>query len=123
MRVKLHEVELYAKDPEASKRFYSDILGIPITVDQKGLKCFDSGWTGLDFDVSTHFPGKISISFLVQDIDQFVNELKEKGVQVEAPSESHLGMRAVALEDPDGHRIEIQTPTEKSPDWLQKLVE
>jgi hypothetical protein len=78
---------------------------------------------GLDFDVSTHFPGKVSISFLVSDIDQFVNELKEKGVQVKAPRESHLGMRAVALENPDGHRVEIQTPTEKSPDWLRKMIE
>ena len=111
------------KDPEASKRFYSDILGIPIKLDQKGLKSFDSGWTGLDFDVSTHFPDIVSISFLVPDIDQFVNKLKEKGVQVEAPRESHLGMRAVALEDPDGHRVEIQTPTKKSSDWLRKMIE
>jgi catechol 2,3-dioxygenase-like lactoylglutathione lyase family enzyme len=123
VKFKLHEIELNAKDPEASKRFYSDILGISIMLNQRGLKCFDSGWMGLDFDVSTHFPGKVSISFLVPDIDQFVTELKEKGVQVEAPRESHLGMRAVALEDPDGHRVEIQTPTEKSPDWLRKMIE
>jgi hypothetical protein len=25
--------------------------------------------------------------------------------------------------DPDGYRVEIQTPTEKSPDWLRKMIE
>jgi len=122
MKFKLHEIELNAKDPEASKRFYSELLGIPILLDEKGLKCFDSGWPGLDIDASVHFPGKASISFLVEDIYQFVKELRDKGVQVDEPDDSHLGMRAVALEDPDGHRVEIQAPTEKSPEWLRKMI-
>jgi catechol 2,3-dioxygenase-like lactoylglutathione lyase family enzyme len=123
MILKLHEIELNAKDVEASKRFYKDLLGVPVTVDQKGLKCFDSGWPGLDLDISIHFPGKVSISFLVDDIDQFVKELRSRGVQVDDPDDSHLGMRAIALEDPDGHRVEIQAPTEKSPDWLRKMIQ
>jgi catechol 2,3-dioxygenase-like lactoylglutathione lyase family enzyme len=122
MKLRLHEIELNAKDPEASKSFYTDVLGIPILLDQQGLKCFDSGWPGLDIDASIHFPGQMSISFLVEDIDQFVNELRDKGVQVDDPDGSHLGMRAVALEDPDGHRVEIQAPTEKSPEWLKKMA-
>jgi catechol 2,3-dioxygenase-like lactoylglutathione lyase family enzyme len=85
MKLKLHEIELNAKDSEASKRFYNDLLGVPVNVDQKGLKCFDSGWPGLDIDVSIHFPGKASISFLVNDIDQFVKKLRAKGVKVEDP--------------------------------------
>ena len=122
MKLKLHEIELNTKDPEASKRFYNDLLGVPVNVDQKGLKCFDSGWPGLDIDISIHFPGKVSISFLVDDIDQFVKELRGKGFEVDNPDDSHLGMRAVALEVPDGHRVEIQAPTEKSPNWLRKMV-
>ena len=123
MKLKLHEIEFNAEDVEASKRFYNNLLGVPVNVDQKGLKCFDSGWTGLDIDISIHFPGKVSISFLVDDIDQFVKELRGKGVQVNDPVGSHLGMRAVVLEDPDGHRVEIQSPTEKSPDWLRKMIQ
>ncbi len=122
MKLKLHEIELNAKDPEASKKFYSDVLGLPINRDQEGLKCFDSGWAGLDIDTSVHFPGKVSISFLVEDIDQFIKELRDKGIQVDDPSDSHLGMRAVFLEDPDGHRVEIQSPAEKSPEWLKKMI-
>ena len=123
MKIKLHEIELSAKDPEASKQFYNQVLGIPINVDQEGLKCFDSGWPGLDVDASVHFPGKVSISFLVEDIDGFVKDLRSKGVEVDDPDESHLGMHAFALEDPDGHRVEIQSPTEKSPQWLKDMIQ
>jgi len=122
MKIKLHEIELDAKDPEASKRFYHETLGIPINLDENGLKCFDSGYTGLDIDASVHFPGKVSISFLVEDIDAYAKELRAKGLDVDDPGDSHLGMRAFALEDPDGHRVEIQSPTEKSPQWLKDML-
>ena len=45
-----------------------------------------------------------------------------RGLGVDDPGDSHLGMRAFALEDPDGHRIEIQSPTEKSPQWLKDML-
>ena len=123
MKLVLHEIELNAKDPEASKRFYHETLGLAIFQDQKGLKVFDSGWPGLDVDASIHFPGQASLSFLVQDLDGFVADLRAKGVQTPGPTPSHLGMRAVALADPDGHRVEIQSPTDASPDWLKKMVQ
>ena len=123
MKIKLHEIELSVKDPEVSKRFYNQVLGIPINVDQEGLKCFNSGSPSLDVDTSVHFPGKVSISFLVEDIDAFVKDLRSKGVEDDDPDESHLGMRAFALEDPDGHRVEIQNPTEKAPQWLKVMIQ
>ena len=122
MKIKLHEIELNSKNPETSKEFYNSLLGIPINVDQDGLKCFDSGWPGLDVGTSIHFPGKVSISFLVDNIDAYMANLREKGVNVDDPEESHLGMRAFSLEDPDGHRVEIQSPTEKSPQWLKDMI-
>ena len=122
MKIKLHEIEMDAKNPEASKRFYHETLGIPINLDENGLKCFDSGYPGLDIDASVHFPGRVSISFLVEDIDAYVKELRDKGVEVDEPGDSHLGMRAFALEDPDGHRVEIQSPTAKSPQWLKDML-
>ena len=122
MKIKLHEIELNTAQPEASKKFYGDLLGLPVNVDEDGLKCFGSGWQGLDVDTSVHFPGKTSISFLVDDIDAYVALLREKGLEVNEPEESHLGMRAFSLEDPDGHRVEIQSPTDKSPDWLKEMI-
>lgn len=122
IKIKLHEIELNAKDPDASKRFYHDTLGVALQVDENGLKCFDSGYPGLDINASVHFPGKVSISFLVEDIDAYVKDLRARGIHADDPAECHLGMRAFALEDPDGHRVEIQSPTDKSPQWLKEML-
>ena len=48
MKIRLHEIELNAKDTNASKIFYHDILGLPIVIDQQGLKVFDSGSSEID---------------------------------------------------------------------------
>jgi catechol 2,3-dioxygenase-like lactoylglutathione lyase family enzyme len=122
MKLKLHEIELFMKDQKASRQFYHDVLGLPVLHEKEGLGVFDSGWSGLNLDTSVHFPGKVSISFLVEDIDAFVAELRAKGIEVDEPGESHLGMRAVALEDPDGHRVEIQSPTDQSPQWVKDMM-
>ena len=122
MKIILHEIELYSREPEASKKFYTELLGLDVNVDNEGLKCYETGWAGLDFNKSIHFPGKMSISFLVEDIDQFVKELRNNGVEVDDPVTSHLGMRAIVLTDPDGTRVEIQTPTDSSPNWLKNML-
>jgi catechol 2,3-dioxygenase-like lactoylglutathione lyase family enzyme len=122
MKIRLHEIELNARDPETSKKFYHDILGLGVAVDQDGLKVFDSGWPGIDVDASTHYPGKTSISFLVENLDQFIAELRAKGITADTPYDTHLGMRAITMQDPDGHRIEIQCPTQTSPEWLKGMV-
>jgi len=122
MKLILHEIELNSKDTEAGKRFYRDLLGLPMAVNQEGLKVFDSGWPGVDLNISIHNPGQTTISFLVDDLDGFVTELKKKGCNVSNVYETHMEMRAIELEDPDGNRIEIQCPTEKSPKFLHEML-
>lgn len=122
MKLKLHEIELNSRNPEASKDFYHGLLGLPIGQDLEGLKVFDSGWPNVDIDASIHFPGQTLISFLVEDLEAFIAELKAKGVEVDEPKDTHLGMRSIMLTDPDGHKVAIQTPTDASPDWLKEMV-
>lgn len=123
MKLKLHEIELNAKDVEASGVFYHDLLGLAVAVDQEGLKVFDTGWPGVDLNASTHKPGKLTISFLVEDIEECIAELTEKGCRNLRIYETHLGMQAIELKDPDGNRIEIQSPTDKSPQFLHDMLE
>jgi catechol 2,3-dioxygenase-like lactoylglutathione lyase family enzyme len=120
--MKLIEVEFPSKDPEASKRFYHDMLGLGVRVDGKGLKVFDSGRLGVDFDVSIHNPGRARVSFLVADLKPTIASLRARGITVPKPVESHHGMIYIRLEDPDGTVVDIQTPSERSPDWLKDQV-
>lgn len=123
MKIILHEIELGSKSPEASKDFYNQVLGLPVQVDQNGLKVFNSGLSGLDFNASEHMPPKeTSLSFLVNDIHGFQQKLDSSGVDYHGPFNSHLGMESLKMKDPDGNTVIINSPTEKSPDWLRQMI-
>ncbi len=106
MKLRLLEIELHSDNPEASKQFYCEQLGLETYVDEHGLKVFGSGIPDLDVIKSPHFPGKISISFYAEDIQACADELISKGVEI---VEQHGDpVSAIVLEDPDGCRVEIK---------------
>jgi catechol 2,3-dioxygenase-like lactoylglutathione lyase family enzyme len=121
--MKLHEVGFFAKDPDASTRFYHETLGLKLDHDEDGLSVFDSGWPGLEIGACSGYPDRVHISFIVEDVDIIADDLRSKGIRFAGPEEIHLGKRAIMLKDPDGLRVMIQSPTEESPDWVKKMVE
>ncbi len=120
--MKLHEIGLSAEDPNASKKFYHDVLGLDVDHEEDGLAVFNSGWPGLEIGCS-EYPDRVHISFIVDDVDKLAEELRAKGVDCVGPGDVHLGKRAIALADPDGLRILIQSPTEASPKWVKDILE
>ena len=106
MRLRLLEIEFNTNDPESSKRFYSEQLGLKTVVDGYGLKVFDSGIADLDLNKSNHFPGQTSISFFVEDIQECIDELSAKGVEILEKYGNPIS--AIVLQDPDGLRVEIK---------------
>lgn len=121
--MKLHEIELYSNNPDEAKDFYSSVLGLKLNVDEPDLKVFNAGISGIDLNVSKHYPAnKVSLSFLVKDVDAFIKMMKEKKINLDKPYDSHLGLRAVTLTYNDGCRIVIHSLTSASPQWLQNMV-
>jgi predicted enzyme related to lactoylglutathione lyase len=106
MKLRLLEIELYARDPENTKEFYQGQLGLKVCVDQEGLKVFDAGVPGVDFDKSTHFPGRVSISFFAEDIQECIETLTARGATILEKYGDPVA--AIVLEDPDGCRVEIK---------------
>ena len=106
MKLKLIEIELNTSDPEASKHFYIEQLGLKSFVDLEGLKVFGTGVKGLDLNKSKHFPGKVSISFFTKNIQECIDELSAKGVRIEDRYGDPVS--AIVLQDPDGCRVEIK---------------
>jgi len=106
MQLRLLEIELNSDNPEASKRFYSEQLGLQTYVDEHGLKVFSSGISDLDIIKSPHFPGKVSISFYAEDIQACIDELNSKGVEILERFGDPVA--AIVLQDPDGCRVEIK---------------
>jgi hypothetical protein len=120
--MKLHEIEFYSEKPDEVKELNA-ALGLNLLVDEQNLKVFDSGIAGLDLNVSTHYPAnKISLSFIVKDIDAFVNSAANKNIILSDVFDSHLGLKAVTLVNVDSCRVVVHSPTDTSPDWLRKMV-
>lgn len=123
MKIRLHEIELNTQDPAASKAFYENVIGLPLTHSlPAGLNVFNAGVSGVDFDTSMHRPGKAVVSFVTDDLDVFVKAVRAKGVKVPDPASSHLGLRSVELTDPDGHIVVVQGLTVDTPPWLKEQL-
>jgi catechol 2,3-dioxygenase-like lactoylglutathione lyase family enzyme len=120
VKIRLHEIEYGSANPEKMKAFYGDLLGLETTVDQEGLKVFDTGIAGLDVNCSNHIvPPAVITSFITDDLPAIIGRLQQSGVPFEGPAPSHLGMTCIQFTNPDGFCIKVNTPTAASPPWLK----
>lgn len=120
MKIRLHEIEFGVSDPGKSKLFYESVLGLETSLVQDELKVFKSGTDRLDFNISTHLTsGKVVTSFLTDNLQEVIEQLKGKGIEFNGPMSSHLGMLTIEFEDGDGHLLRVNQPTEQSPSWLK----
>lgn len=104
-------------DMARSRGFYEGVLGLT-----PGY-CYGDEWVEYDlgdstFAISTtdmgHTPGALGgiIAFEVEDIDVFVNSLKEKSVKFVVDTFSTPVCSIAAIEDPDGNHISIHKRNE-----------
>ena len=109
---------LYYKDLPAAMRFYEDVLGFSVAIDQGWCKIYgisSDGYVGLvDESRGMHraHPVKpVQICMRVADVDAWHGYLQERGVSgLTAPrSSSELKIRAFVCYDPEGYQIEVQS--------------
>lgn len=120
MRIRIHEIETGAANPEKTADLLSSLLGLPLKLQQASLTVLDSGITGLDFNISNHLAeGAVRISFLTDDMQSLIQHLNDRHITYEGPYESHLAMLAVRFKMLNGIEIVVNTATDSSPDWLK----
>jgi lactoylglutathione lyase len=109
---------LYYQDLGAAMRFYEDVLGFPVAIDQGWCKIYrisTDGYVGLvDESRGMHKANPIKpvqICLRVPDVDAWHAYLKERRVEgLTAPKTSvELRIRAFICYDPEGYQIEIQS--------------
>lgn len=119
MKIRLHEIELGSGHVSESTRFYSDVLELASTVSKSELSVFNTGTSGLDFNISSHIdPGKVAVSFVTDDLKAVIKKLQNSNTQFRGPYNSHLGMESIEFNDPDGFLVRVNQPGVNSPDWL-----
>ena len=112
---------------DRSINFYNDILGMEIVerkTSPRGSKLVFLRFPDTNCELELcSFPGSGSIevpedlvhlAFQVEDLDQCMSKLKEKGVPItEGPIETGSGTRFIFTEDPDKYEIELMQYSKK----------
>ncbi len=111
---------LYYRDLPAACRFYEDVLGLPLAIDQGWSRIYriaDGAHVGLvDESRGMHRaqPVKpVQLCLRVPDVDAWHRWAKANQVMnlSEIFENDALGIRAFVFDDPEGYQIEVQTPT------------
>ena len=108
---------LYYNDLGKAVKFYKEVLGLEITVDQGFAKIFklhNGGHIGLvDGKKGSLKPSKdkpVMVTLLVPNVDEWFNHLIKKGVETRSPpkDDPDTKTRYFMFQDPEGYVIEIQ---------------
>ena len=108
---------LYYDDLAKATRFYIEVMGLKVVVDQgwaKVLRLAENAHVGLvDGKKGSLRPSKdkpVMVTILVPDVDEWYTHLKKLGVPTmnEPHDEPAMNLRQFMFKDPEGYVIEIQ---------------
>jgi predicted enzyme related to lactoylglutathione lyase len=110
---------LYYRDLAAAARFYEDVLGLPLAIDQGWSRIYrlcEGAHVGLVDEAQgmhrAHAVKPVQVCLRVPDVDAWHGWVAAQGVVgLSALKENAaLGIRAFVFDDPEGYQIEMQTP-------------
>lgn len=119
--MKLKNVLIVVNDMERSRRFYKELFGLDLVLDNDGNMILTEGLVLQDAAVWQKFLGReilprnhaTELYFEETDIESFVNKLEnyhEPIQYVNRLMEHSWGQKVVRFYDPDGNLIEVGTP-------------
>ena len=115
-------ITLFVEDLEATKRFYQEVFGLPITFEDDDSAVFDFGNTIINLLKSTaaaeliepavvasrEAGSRLQLTIQVDDVDAMCAELATRGVELlNGPMDRSWGVRTASFSDPGGHIWEI----------------
>lgn len=119
--MKLKNTLIVVKDIELSKRFYKDLFGLDVVLDNDGNIILTEGLVLQDKKIWESFIDRAVVGrghdaelyFEEKDIDGFLKKLDESDYEIEYINRDlrhSWGQRVVRIYDPDGHMIEVGEP-------------
>ena len=128
--MKLKNILIVVKDIEKSRKFYNDLFGIELVLDNDGNMILTEGLVLQDEKIWKSFLDRDIVSksnscelyFEEQDIEAFVEKLERLYPSIEYVNRlmTHSwGQRVIRFYDLDGNLIEVGTPIESIDSNLQ----
>lgn len=112
MRVKRIVADVHAPDPAAAKRFYQDVLGLDVLMDQGWIATFGSRQQ-MSVQISFMSEGGSGtptpdLSIEVDDVDEAVKRMNAAGFAIEyGPTDEPWGVRRFFVRDPFGKLVNV----------------
>lgn len=112
--MKLQYVTLLVADPRPLCDWYARHLRLQVVPEtERSVRLAGDGGADLLFHVGDQLdhPERVSLHFLVEDVDSEYERLVADGVSFDRPPEDmRWGLRTAYLKDPAGHTVELVTP-------------
>ena len=119
--MRLKNILIVVKDIEKSKRFYHDLFGLDVVLDNDGNMILTEGLVLQDEKIWKKFLGRDIIPqsnsselyFEERDIETFIDKLDQYYPEIRYVNRlmTHSwGQKVVRFYDPDGNLIEVGTP-------------
>lgn len=116
---------LYTRDLAATARFYEEVLGLTLVVDQGDCRIYRTspeGYVGFcQRQAAPQEPLGVILTLVTAEVDAWYQYLGERGISFEKPPALNpkYGIYHCFLRDPNGYLIEIQRFTDRS--WAQPV--
>lgn len=121
LQMKLRNVLIAVSNMERSIKFYKELFGLQVILDQDGNVIMSEGLVLQDMTIWKNFLNKdlvpennmTELYFEESDIEGFVRKLEESDFEIEYVNKlmTHSwGQKVVRFYDPDGNLIEVGTP-------------
>jgi predicted enzyme related to lactoylglutathione lyase len=117
LRVQANIVFFYYRDLAAVQKFYEDVLGLKLIVDQGFSKIYQisrTSFVGLvDEKHGMHSAAEtkaVTLSFVTEEIDQWYRYLLSRGVKMHSPIKNSIRhpTRGFVAFDPEGYYLEFE---------------
>jgi len=103
----------YTRNLKESTRFYEDVLGLPLVLDQGGCRIYRTAGQsciGICERSETGTPDGVILTLVTEDVDEWYEKLKNRGVHFEKEPAINTDYKIYHcfFKDPNGYLIEIQ---------------
>ena len=119
---------LYTRDLETTARFYEEVLGLPLALDQGVCRIYrvsGDGYLGFCRRAETpeqppDMPPAVIFTIVTEEVDQWYSHLSDRGAVFDEPPaiNPQYNIYHCFLRDPNGYLIEIQRFLD--PAWSQQ---